>query len=147
MRAAKERRRAQAGTTLVELLVSLTIIGFALMIVVGVLSDGLLQSSIAKRNVAVQAVTQYELEKISASAYSSAASPYSDCFAVDNTATPVAAPGGYQSTCPAGYSLRADVSWAPYGGGGGLQVWSISVAAQPGSAIGSPVSLYKTAHT
>ena len=31
----KDRRRAQAGTTLVELLVSLTIMGLALVLIVG----------------------------------------------------------------------------------------------------------------
>lgn len=142
----KDRRRMQSGTTLVELLVSLTIIGFALVIVVGALSNGLLDSSLAKRNVAVEAATQFEVEKIAASAFNPSAPPYSDCFAVDNPSAPVSPAGGFKAACPSGYALRADVDWAPLPSANGVQVWSVSISAQPGTLIGSPLSLYKTAH-
>lgn len=144
MPAFRDRRRAQAGTTLVELLVSTVIIGLALTIVVGVLSTGLLDSSLGKRNVAVQGVLQYEMEKVGASSYSASAQPYSDCFAVDNASSPIPAPG---PSCPSGYTLRADVSWTWQPGSSTVQIWTIAVSAQPGSQIGSPLALYKVAHT
>ena len=84
-----DRRRAQAGTTLVELIVSLTIMGLALSLIVGTLSTGLLNSSVAKRDTAAAAVVQYEMDEISASAYNAAAPSYSDCFATENPQNPV----------------------------------------------------------
>ena len=91
MRRLKDRRRAQAGTTLVELLVSLTIASMALALIVGALSTGLLNASIAKRNTAAQAAMQYEMETIGASAFSSSSAPYSDCFATESQTSPAAA--------------------------------------------------------
>ena len=142
----KDRRRAQSGATLVELLVSLVIASLALALVVGTLSTGLLDSTIAKRNTAAQAVLQYQMEAISASTFDAAAKPYSDCFATESPTSPQAAPGGYQTACPAGpYTLRADVSmqWlasAP----GTVQVWRVNVTSWPSdAALGSQISLYK----
>ena len=141
----KDRRRAQAGATLVELLVSLVIASLALALIVGTLSTGLLDSTIAKRNTAAQAVLQYEMEAVNAGTFSAAAAPYSDCFATEDPSSPTSA-GGYQLACPAGpYTLRADVGWqwlasAP----GSVQVWTIVITAWPSnSAIGSSVSVYK----
>jgi type II secretory pathway pseudopilin PulG len=142
----KDRRRAQSGTTLVELLVSLVIAGLALALIVGTLSSGLLNSTLAKRNTAAQAVLQYEMETVSARTFDPSAAPYSDCFATEDPGRPTSA-GGYQAVCPGGpYTLRADVSWrwlasAP---SGTVQVWTIAMRSWPSSAaIGSSVSLYK----
>lgn len=139
------RRRAQSGTTLVELLVSLVIASLALALVVGTLSTGLLDSTIAKRNTAAQAVLQYEMEEIGASTFSASAAQYSECFATESPSSPASA-GGYQAGCPSGpYTLRADVRWqwlasAP----GAVQVWTIAIKAWPANApIGTSVSLYK----
>jgi prepilin-type N-terminal cleavage/methylation domain-containing protein len=140
------RRRAQSGTTLVELLVALVIAGLALALVVGTLSTGLLDSTIAKRNTAAQAVLQYEMEAIGASTFSASAAQYSDCFATEGPTSPASA-GGYKAGCPSGpYTLRADVRWqwlasAPPNT---VQVWTIAIASWPSSApIGTSVSLYK----
>jgi type II secretory pathway pseudopilin PulG len=145
MPAIKDRRRAQSGATLVELLVSLVIAGLALSLVVGTLSSGLLDSTLAKRNTAAQAVLQYEMEAINASTFNSSAAAYSDCFATEDPTSPAAA-SAYQAACPSGpYTLRADVRWqwlasAP----GSVQVWTIAIAAWPANApIGTSVSLYK----
>lgn len=147
MPAFKDRRRAQSGTTLVELLVSLVIIGLALVLVVGTLSTGLLEGVLVKRNTAAEAVSQYEMDKISASAYNSSVEPYSDCFATDNPTSPAAA-ASWKAACPtAAYSLRADVSWAALPGRSGVQVWTITVTTWPsGAQIGNPVSVYKVAY-
>ncbi|HEY1421277.1 MAG TPA: type II secretion system protein [Candidatus Dormibacteraeota bacterium] len=144
MPSVKDRRRAQAGTTLVELLVSLMIISLALVLIVGTFSTGLLDATIAKRNTAVEAITQYEMDKVGASVYNAAASPYSECFATEDPTTPSAA-GGYQGSCPAGpYTLRADVSWAPLPSAPAVQVWKVTIRAlADGNAVGSPVSVYK----
>jgi type II secretory pathway pseudopilin PulG len=145
MHVLRDPRRAQSGATLVEVLVSLVIASLALALVVGTLSTGLLDSTIAKRNAAAQAILQYEMETVGASTFSSSAAFYSDCFATENPTRPTAA-GGYQAACPRGpYTLRADVSWqwlpsAPTT----VQVWTIAISAWPSSnAIGSSVSLYK----
>jgi len=144
MRRLKDRRRAQAGTTLVELLVSLTIASMALALIVGALSTGLLNASIAKRNTAAQAAMQYEMETIGASAFSSSSAPYSDCFATESQTSPAAALGGFQGSCIAAYTLRADVSWAWLPGSTAVQVWTISIATvSSGTQIGQPVNVYK----
>jgi type II secretory pathway pseudopilin PulG len=144
----RDRRRAQAGTTLVELLVALSIAAFALAIIVGTLSSGLLQSTISKRNTAVQAVIQYEMEQVGASAFSGSASPYSDCFATEAPTDPAAATG-YQLDCPSGpYSLRADVTWQWLPSSSTVQVWTITVRALPsGDAVGTSVQTYKVTHS
>jgi len=141
-------RRGQSGMTLVELVVSLFIAGLALAIVVGTMSTGLLNATLAKRNTAVQAVVQYESEQVSASAFSSSAASYSDCFAVDNPSTPAAA-AGFQQTCPSGsYSLRADVSWQWMSGSSTVQVWTIAIAGWPsGASIGTPVQVLKVSYS
>jgi len=141
----KDRRRAQSGATLVELLVSLVIASLALALIVGTLSTGLLDSTIAKRNTASQAVLQYEMESVSASAFNASAQPYSDCFATESPTRPAAA-RGYQGACPNGpYTLRADLTWqwlpsAPTT----VQVWTVAVSAWPsGATFGSSVSIFK----
>jgi type II secretory pathway pseudopilin PulG len=144
MRRLKDRRRAQAGTTLVELLVSLTIASMALALIVGVLSTGLLNATIAKRNTAAQAAMQYEVEAIAASSFSTSAAQYSDCFATESPSSPAAA-AAYQGSCPSGaFSLRADATWQWLPGSSTVQVWTISIATVPsGSAIGQSVTVYK----
>ena len=71
----ERRRRAQAGTTLIELLVSVMIIGLVVVLLIGSLSTGVLDATLAKRNSGVTAATEYEMEKVGASSYS--ASPVS----------------------------------------------------------------------
>jgi type II secretory pathway pseudopilin PulG len=139
----KDRRRAQAGTTLIELLVSLTIVGFAIVLLVGTFSTALLDATLAKRNTAVQAVIQYELDEISGSAFSSSPQAYSECFATESSIPPLLLPN-YQDPCPGGqYSLRADVTWTD-GPTSSSQQWTISVDSWPNpSPIPSPVSVYK----
>lgn len=147
MRALKDRHRAQAGTTLVELLVSLVIIGLALVLVVGALSTGLLNAVLAKRNTAAAAASRYEMDNIGASTYSGSAGPYSDCFATESPNSPARA-NSWKGSCPtAGYSIRADVSWAALSGHPGVQVWTITITSWPsGGQIGNPISVYKAAY-
>ena len=139
----KDRRRAQAGTTLIELLVSLMIVGIALVLIVGTFSTGLLDATLAKRNTAAQAIVQYEMDKVGASAFSASAPNYSDCFATDNPASPTPA-SGYRGTCRGrGYSIRADVE-QPRPSPGNLQVWTITTTSLSGGLqIGTPLSIYK----
>lgn len=139
--AIKDRRRAQSGTTLVELLVSLVIASLALAIAVGTISTGLLDATLAKRNTAIQAVMQYEMEQLAAT---STAGSYSDCFATEAPTSPAAATG-FQGSCPSGpYTLRADVTLQSTSGTS--QLWSIRVKAWPtGSDTGQSVQVY-TAH-
>jgi prepilin-type N-terminal cleavage/methylation domain-containing protein len=138
----KDRRRAQSGATLIELLVSLVILGLALTLVVGTFSTGLLESTISKRNTATEAILQYELESISGATFDSTPNNYSDCFATENPTAPTPATGGYQGTCPVGFTLRADVKES--GGPSGAQQWKVTVKSWPdGGQIGAPVSVYK----
>jgi type II secretory pathway pseudopilin PulG len=139
----RDRRRAQAGTTLVELLVSLTIVGLTLVLVIGTLSTGLLDAALTKRNTAAQAVAQYELDQISASRFSNGAQSYSECFATESTASPVAA--GYLAPCPAGnFTLRADVTWNWLRGSASTQVWTVTVNSwPPGAQTNAQFSVYK----
>jgi type II secretory pathway pseudopilin PulG len=122
----RDRRQAQAGATLVELLVSLVIMGLALTLIVGTFSTGLLQASLAKRNTAAVGVLQYELDQIGSGGASTA--PYSDCFATEDpsqTSPPVQA-ASFQGACPSSsYTLRVDLTTTP--GPSNTQVWSIAV--------------------
>ena len=137
----RARRRAQAGTTLVELIVSMMIIGLALVLVVGTFSTGLLDASLAKRNTAAQAAAQYELGELSGSTYSASAPSYSECFATEAPTAPTVA--SYQGTCPPGpFTLRADVQLVSTSGG--VQLWTIAIVSWPtGTPIGSAISTYK----
>jgi type II secretory pathway pseudopilin PulG len=139
----RDGRRGQSGTTLVELLVSLTIIGFALVIVIGVFSTGLLDATITKRNTAVEAVTQYELDKIHASQFDPNAGAYSECFASENPGAPYVL-GSFQAACPdQTYTLRADISCTS-GCSTSAETWQVVVVTWPaGTQIGNPVALIK----
>lgn len=141
----RDRRRAQAGTTLIELLVSLTIAGLSLALIIGTFSTGLLDATLAKRNTAVQAVIQYEMEQVSASAFSGSAPAYSDCFATEQPANPMPA-SGYQGSCQPGFPLRADVTWRWRPNSTTVQEWTIAVTGPSGSPTGSSVQIYKVAH-
>lgn len=138
MRGTRSRRRGQAGTTLVELLVSLIIASLALALIIGTLSTGLLDATLVKRNTAIQAVMRYEMEQVQAT---NLAASYSDCFATESPSSPVAA-GGYLGSCPAGpYTLRADVNLVSTSGTS--QLWQINVRAWPtGSDTVAPVQVY-----
>jgi prepilin-type N-terminal cleavage/methylation domain-containing protein len=133
-----DRRRAQSGTTLIEVLVSLTIASLALSLVVGTISTGLLDATLAKRNTATQAVIEYEMEQVSATAFSAS---FSDCFATEDPTSPSRA-AIYQGACPTGpYSLRADVNLSTTSGS--AQLWVITVRGWPsGSNTGASVQMY-----
>jgi Tfp pilus assembly protein PilE len=137
---AQRRSRAQAGTTLIELLVSTMIIGIALLMLVGAFSTGLLDATLTKRNTAVNAVVEYELEKLGAATYVSSPGPYSECFAVDSAAAPQQV--SFAGSCPAGTDLRADVTEADVQAG--VQQWAVQVVTYPAlGAVGAAVSTYK----
>jgi len=136
----ERRRRAQSGTTLIELLVSLVILGLVVVVLVGSFSTALLDATLAKRDTAVSAADQYELEKIGAATFSAAATPYSECFAVDTAVAPTQV--GLGGSCPAGTTVRADVSaTTPIPG---VQQWAVTVKTYPTlTLIGSTISVYK----
>lgn len=137
MRYLRDRRRAQSGQTLVEVLVSLVIASLALSLIVGTLSTGLLDATLAKRNTAVQAVMQYEMEQVSASTFNAS---YSDCFATETSLAPTPAS---QGSCPSGYTFRADVSCGQTCSST-LQTWTITISAWPsGASTGKSISIYK----
>lgn len=141
----KDRRRAQAGTTLVELLVATTIMGIALALIIGTFSTGLLDATIAKRNVAGQAVIQAELDRITASTFNSSPLSYSDCYKTESSAPPVPA-SAFLGACPdSTYSLRADVSVTPLTPTATTQTWTVAVTTWPdGVPVGSNVSTIKS---
>jgi Tfp pilus assembly protein PilV len=132
--------RTQAGTTLIELLVTAMIIGMAVLLLVGAFSTGVLDATLTKRNTAVNAATEYELEKVGAAPYMTSPTSYSECFAVDEAAPPTQVAFG--GSCPAGTSLRADVTETDMQSG--VQQWTVLIYTYPSPAvIGSPVSVYK----
>jgi type II secretory pathway pseudopilin PulG len=136
----QRRHKAQAGTTLIELLVSSMIIGLVLLLLVGAFSTGLLDATLTKRNTAVNAAVEYELERIGAAAYTATPVPYSECFAVDTAATPTRI--GFAGACPAGTDLRADVTESNVQTG--VQQWAVQVHTYPSlDVVGTKVSVYK----
>jgi Tfp pilus assembly protein PilV len=140
MQSRSKRHRAQAGTTLIELLVSTVIIGVAVVLLVGVFSTGAIDSKLASRDVAAQTATGYELEKIGAMPYSASPTGYSECFASNGSSSPGVV--AYLGTCPDPARIRADVS--PSVLQEGLQQWTITINSWPApSQIGKPVSTYK----
>jgi type II secretory pathway pseudopilin PulG len=140
----RDRRQAQAGATLIELLVSLVIMGLALVILVGTFSTGLLQASIAKRNTAAEGVIQYEVEQIEGAVFSDSAQSYSDCFATENATSAPVTLATFQGSCPnSSYALRADVTVGP-GPYTDTQTWSITVITWPNAAqAGGPLQTMK----
>lgn len=138
----QRRHRTQAGTTLIELLVATMIIGLALLLLVGAFSTGLLDATLSKRNTAVDAASEYELEKISAAVYTTSPGPYSECFAVDTAAPPNEV--GFRGACPEGTNLRADVTESAVMHQAGVQQWAVQIYTYPShGAVGAAVSVYK----
>lgn len=137
------RRRAQSGTTLIELLVATVIIGVALVLVVGTFSTGVIDSNLAKRDTGAQAAAQYEVDRIDAAQYSANPASYSECFAADGSASPTVV--AFKGACPGAARIRADVSVAPVTVNGvALQQWTIQIDVWPGAtSIGTSLSLYK----
>lgn len=137
------RRRAQAGTTLIELLVATVIIGVALVLVVGMFSTGVIDSNLAKRDTGAQAASQYEIDKIDAMQYIANAASYSECFAADGSGGPAVV--AFKGACPSAARIRADVSAAQVNVNGvALQQWTIQIDVWPGATpIGTSLSLYK----
>jgi type II secretory pathway pseudopilin PulG len=140
----RNRRQAQSGATLVELLVSVVIMGMALTLIIGTFSTGLLDATLAKRDTAALAVVQYELDQISGRPYNSSAQAYSDCFATEATSAPTPA-NSYRGTCPdSTYTLRADVSPQQPAPGPNVQMWSIAVVSWPnGAQVSGPIQIVK----
>jgi type II secretory pathway pseudopilin PulG len=143
----QRRHHAQAGTTLIELLVSVMIIGLVVVMVVGAFSTGLLDATLAKRTTAVAAAQAYEVEKIAAAGFSAVPAPYSECFAIDTAAKPTqVALGG---SCGPGMDLRADVTGSvvqpcSQPANNCPQQWDVRVVSYPSLAtIGTTVSVYK----
>jgi type II secretory pathway pseudopilin PulG len=144
----QRRRRAQAGTTLVELLVSLIVVGLAVTLVVGTFSTASLNAALAKRNTAVQAVLQYELDKISGSLFGDPPTGYSECFPTEappDATEPPLLPEMHSlgdACTKLSFTVRADVTVnriSPT-----RQLWTVSIASWPDVAqIGKPVSVYK----
>ncbi|HKW72258.1 MAG TPA: prepilin-type N-terminal cleavage/methylation domain-containing protein [Candidatus Dormibacteraeota bacterium] len=136
----QRRHRAQAGTTLIELLVAISIIGLVLVLLVGAVSDGIIQAAMTKRNTAVTGAVEFELDKIGAAVYTTTPAGYSECFAVDTSAPP--AQVGLGGICPAGTNLRADVTEANVEIG--VQQWTVKVDTYPALAqVGQTVQVYK----
>jgi prepilin-type N-terminal cleavage/methylation domain-containing protein len=134
-----KRHRAQAGTTLIELLVATVIIGVALVLLVGLFSTGAIDSRLAAHYTAAEAAVSYEIEKIGAMQYSTSPSGYSECFASDGTGPTVVS---YQGSCSGAAGLRADVS--PSQPQDSPQTWTIQINSWPAPApIGTAVSIYK----
>jgi type II secretory pathway pseudopilin PulG len=137
------RHRAQAGTTLIELLVSTVIIGVALVLLVGIFSTGVIDSNLAKRESGAQAATQYELNKIDAKQADS--NGYSECFASDGSGNPTTI--GLGARCPSAARIRVDVSASAIQVNGvSLERWTIQANTWPSAArIGSLLSVYRVA--
>ncbi len=136
-----KRQRAQAGTTLIELVVSIGIIGLALLLLVGAFSTGVIDATLLKRNTASDAAVEFELERIQASTFAAAPQPYSECFAVDTSANPSLV--AYRASCPPGSNLRLDVTETDVQAGA-IQQWTVHVVTYPArGAIGPVVSVYK----
>lgn len=141
MNRAAGRRRAQAGTTLIELVVSVMIISLALLLLVGAFSTGLLDATLVKRNTAADAAVEFELERIQGSTFTASPQPYSECFAVDTAAAPSLV--SYRGACPGGTNLRLDVTESDVQAGV-VQQWTVVVKTYPALAtIGTSVSVYK----
>ena len=140
----RDRRQAQSGATLIELLVSVVIMGLALTLIIGTFSTGLLQSTLSKRNTAAITATQYELEQVSGTVYGVLPSRYSDCFTTEGDTTPPWRTSSYRGACPSGaFTLRLDVTSAA-GPSPNTQVWSITVRSWPGAGkIGDTVQTIK----
>jgi type II secretory pathway pseudopilin PulG len=144
----QRRRRAQAGTTLVELLVSLMIVGLAVSLVVGTFSTASLNATLAKRNTAVQAVVQYELDKISGNPFIDPPTGYSECFPteVSDATEPPLLPEMHSNLGDActsrSFTIRADVTVNRISTT--RQLWTVSIASWPEAAqISKPISVYK----
>jgi type II secretory pathway pseudopilin PulG len=136
----QRRHKAQAGTTLIELLVSTMIIGLVVLLLVGAFSTGLLDATLTKRNTAVNAAVEYELERIGAATFTTTPTAYSECFAVDTAATPTRV--ALAGACPAGTNLRADVTESNVQTG--VQQWAVQVRTYPAlEVVGKSVSVYK----
>jgi type II secretory pathway pseudopilin PulG len=139
----RDRRQAQSGATLVELLVSVVIMGMALALIVGTLSTGVLDAALAKRNTAATAVVQYELDQISGGAYNNSAQSYSDCFATEDAASPPAQAGFLGACTGTSYVLRADVA-VTSGPSPSSQLWSVTVVSWPSvGKVGNTVQIIK----
>ena len=139
----RDRRQAQAGATLIELLVSLAIMGLALALIVGTFSTGLLDATLAKRNTAAVAVVQYEVDQVSGAVYNASAQSYSDCFATEDPSSPPTT-RAFQAACPtSSYVLRADVTVAA-GPSPNTQLWSVAISTWPNAAqVGAAVQIIK----
>jgi type II secretory pathway pseudopilin PulG len=124
------RQRAQAGTTLIEVVVSVAILSLALVLLVGSFSTALIDVTHEKQITVAQAAIEYELQKIQAAPYGSTQS-YSECFATD---------GSVAAFCGNGGVVWADVSELDVQG---IQQWTVRIRSTAGDSVGSPVSIWK----
>jgi type II secretory pathway pseudopilin PulG len=140
----RDRRQAQSGATLVELLVSVVIMGMSLALIVGTFSTGVLDAALAKRNTAATAVVQYELDQIGGGAYAGSAASYSDCFATEDVTSPPVPAASFHGDCSSNsYVLRADVVVAP-GPSPTSQLWSVTVVSWPSEGqVGKTIQTIK----
>jgi hypothetical protein len=124
--------------------VSVVIMGLALTLIVGTFSTGLLQSSMAKRNTAAQAVVQYELDQISGGVYDPSPQSYSECFATEDATSPPVPAASFEGACAgSSYVLRADVAVAA-GPSPTSQLWSVTmVSLSSAGQVGNPVQIIK----
>ncbi len=142
MRLPRTARQTQSGATLVELLVSVVIIGLAMALIVGTISSGLLQAVIADRNTSATGAAQYEMNAVGARQFDGAAQGYSDCFTNAAGTSPVTTPV-FAGACPdPTFTVRADVTVT--NGLNGSQQWTVSVVSWPAQTpLGQPVSFLK----
>jgi type II secretory pathway pseudopilin PulG len=125
------RQRAQAGTTLIELVVSVAILSLALVLLVGSFSTALINVTNEKQTTVAQAAIAYEHQKIQSAPFGSTQG-YSDCFALD---------GSVGASCGNGGIVWADVTENDVQPG--IQQWTVRIRSTTGSSVGSPVSIWK----
>jgi type II secretory pathway pseudopilin PulG len=118
--------------TLVEMLVSCTIIGLALSLMTGSFSSAVIGARIARNTTAAESITQSEFDRVRAGSYSAS---FSECFATEGSNAPPPRIIGYKQDC-LGYDLyRADMTLGPWPASGtpnpNIQRWTILVQSWP----------------
>lgn len=127
--------RSESGTTLIELLVTIVIMGVAFVVIVGGIGTAIIGSDIQKNQAGADVVARSAAEDITAQ-------PYQPC-----TATPAVTPA-YAFTAPSGFDVtttpvsywnsknnkfQANCPDEAAGGDAGLQLVSITATSAPGT--------------
>jgi type II secretory pathway pseudopilin PulG len=129
--------------TLVELLVSCTIIGLALSLMTGSFSSAVIGARIARNTTGADLILQSELDRVRAAPYAVAAVSFSECFATEGSLAPAPTVIAYQGSCQGFDLYRADVSVGP-GPVPNVQRWTVIVQSWPQPApIGQAVDIIK----